>query len=324
MISILVAFYNSSKYIRTCLDSLLNQTNADIEIVCIDDASTDSSAEIVGEYCKRDCRVKLVKLSHNQGIAVARNEGLKHCNGDIITFLDSDDWLAVDSLSIIKDEFDSNPSADCVLFKCINVYEDGHEELYPGVDFKTLSGFEAFKHSLTWSIHGIYAARRKLYDRYQYDISCRIYSDENPTRLHYLISDQVCQSNAPYYYLQHSGSVTHRPSVDRMLRMKAALSMRNSLEKEKVDEGIMRIWETERVKILVDCYFHYFTYRHFFSKDEQLKCLDMLKEGWQSVDFSKANPPAGRRLGYLGLKRFGFNCWRLQEELYFMLRSFIR
>ncbi len=183
MISVLVAFYNSSRYIRKCLDSLVYQTCQDVEIVCIDDASTDNSAEIVEEYSVRDSRIKLVKLAENQGQAAARNEGLKHCSGEIITFLDSDDWYSADSLDIIRTEFENHPDADCVLLKCINVYEDGREEVYPGMNFTMMPGNEAFLHSLTCRIHGIYDARRRLYEKYPYDASCREYSDDNTTRL---------------------------------------------------------------------------------------------------------------------------------------------
>ncbi len=323
MISVLVAFYNSSGYIRKCLDSLVCQTYRDIEIICIDDASTDNSAEIVEEYSARDSRIKLIKLAENQGQAVARNEGLKYCSGEIITFLDSDDWYSEDSLDIIRTEFENYPDAGCVLFKCINIYEDGREEVYPGLDFTVMSGNEAFLHSLTWRIHGVYAARRSLYEKYPYDASCRVYSDDNTTRLHYLQSDKVRQSSAPYYYLQHQQSATHKASIDRMLRMKASQSMRQSLEQEKVGEEIMRIWETERAKILVDCYYHYHTFRNNFSREERRQCVGMLKEGWLSIDYSQVDSALGRKFGYMGLKRFGFNCWRLQEELYFTLRALI-
>lgn len=92
MVSIIIPAYNSSKFIRDCLDSALAQSWDDIEIIVIDDGSTDPTAEIVSSYCRRDRRVKLISVD-NGGQARARNIGLEHARGEWIIFLDSDDML---------------------------------------------------------------------------------------------------------------------------------------------------------------------------------------------------------------------------------------
>ena len=93
-ISILVAVYNAEKYLSQCLSSLLSQTLQDIEIICVDDASTDSSLNILNAYAKKDERIKVVHLPQNAGIAKARNAGLRISTGEYIAFVDSDDWLS--------------------------------------------------------------------------------------------------------------------------------------------------------------------------------------------------------------------------------------
>lgn len=93
-ISILVAVYNSSAYLPQCLDSLLGQTLHDIEVLCVDDASTDNSLAILRQYAERDTRVKVFALDKNHGIAFARNVALSNASGEFICFVDSDDWLA--------------------------------------------------------------------------------------------------------------------------------------------------------------------------------------------------------------------------------------
>ena len=92
-VSVLVAVYNSAKYIRRCMDSLLAQTLKDIQIICVDDCSTDESLEILNKYADTDPRIDVISLKENRGQAHARNEGLSLAGGKYITFVDSDDWL---------------------------------------------------------------------------------------------------------------------------------------------------------------------------------------------------------------------------------------
>ncbi len=96
-ISVIIPVYNDEKYIRECLDSIANQTLNDIEIICINDGSTDSSLEILNEYYK-DKRIVIINQP-NQGSAIARNKGLDIAQGEYIGFLDADD-IYIDSKSL--------------------------------------------------------------------------------------------------------------------------------------------------------------------------------------------------------------------------------
>ena len=91
-ISIIVPVYNSEKHIEQCVDSLLDQTHSNIEIILIDDGSTDRSGEICSMYAEKDARV-IYKYQENQGSSAARNAGLDSSTGDWITFVDADDWV---------------------------------------------------------------------------------------------------------------------------------------------------------------------------------------------------------------------------------------
>ena len=84
-ISILVAVYNTAAYLPQCLDSLLSQTLKDIEVLCVDDASTDKSLEILHQYAEKDERVKVFALKENHGIGYARNMALSNASGDYIS-----------------------------------------------------------------------------------------------------------------------------------------------------------------------------------------------------------------------------------------------
>ena len=92
MISIIVPVYNVEKYLEECLDSIQNQTYSDIEVILVNDGSTDKSKEICGKYCKQDNRFQLLN-QENQGLSAARNSGVAASTGEFIAFVDSDDII---------------------------------------------------------------------------------------------------------------------------------------------------------------------------------------------------------------------------------------
>lgn len=96
-VSVIIPIYNAEKYLGQCLDSIINQTLKEIEIICVDDGSTDRSLEILKEYEKRDNRVQIIQQK-NQFAGVARNNGLKVAAGDWVTFIDSDDFCELTGL----------------------------------------------------------------------------------------------------------------------------------------------------------------------------------------------------------------------------------
>lgn len=102
MISIIVPVYNAEEYIKKCLDSIVNQTYKDLEIILVDDGSPDSSGAICDEYAKNDSRIKVIH-KENGGLSSARNAGLNVASGEYITFIDSDDYIEEDTISSVVD-----------------------------------------------------------------------------------------------------------------------------------------------------------------------------------------------------------------------------
>ena len=98
-ISIITPIYNREKYIGKCLDSILSQTYKNIEIICVDDCSTDNSLHILKKYEAKDNRIKVIALKNNGGVSNARNIGIKNASGDFLTFVDSDDTIDINMLS---------------------------------------------------------------------------------------------------------------------------------------------------------------------------------------------------------------------------------
>lgn len=93
-VSIIVPVYNDAPYLRQCIDSLINQTYRNIEIICIDDGSTDASGEIMDQYVKADGRILTIHAP-NSGVASARNTALSYATGEYVTFVDGDDWIDI-------------------------------------------------------------------------------------------------------------------------------------------------------------------------------------------------------------------------------------
>lgn len=93
LVSIIVPVYNSEKTLNRCIDSLIAQTYSNIEIIIINDGSTDKSGKICEEYVQKDYRIKLIN-QQNRGVSVARNKGLESSNGEFICFVDSDDYVS--------------------------------------------------------------------------------------------------------------------------------------------------------------------------------------------------------------------------------------
>lgn len=92
MVSIIVPVYNVEEYLRECVDSVLNQTYSDVEVILVDDGSTDQSGNICDEYAKMDSRIKVIHKK-NRGVSSARNTGIETASGERIIFVDSDDCI---------------------------------------------------------------------------------------------------------------------------------------------------------------------------------------------------------------------------------------
>ena len=112
-VSIIIPVYNVEKYLRQCLDSVINQTFKDIEIILVNDCSPDNSLQIIKEYQQRDSRIILLNMPANQGISKARNEGMRIATGKYIVFADSDDWVRDDYIEVLFNGIEKN---DCDVF----------------------------------------------------------------------------------------------------------------------------------------------------------------------------------------------------------------
>lgn len=126
-ISIIVPIYNTGIYLKKCIDSLLYQTLQDIEIILIDDGSTDESKDICDEYAKRDNRISVIHKK-NEGVSIARNVGIKKAKGKYIGFIDSDDWIESNMYENMYNHA-KDYNADIVFCDATTVYDNKQSEI---------------------------------------------------------------------------------------------------------------------------------------------------------------------------------------------------
>lgn len=129
ILSVIVPNYNNSKYLPKCIESVINQSYKNIEIIIVDDCSTDNSVEIIQKYRERDLRIKLITNLFNQGVSKTRDIGIQMANGQWITTLDSDDYY-IDSLKLEKEMdliLESNTNEVIAYSGIIHVDEQGNE-----------------------------------------------------------------------------------------------------------------------------------------------------------------------------------------------------
>ncbi len=106
LVSIIVPIYNADKYLTRCLNSIVNQTYANLEIILINDGSTDTSPNICNKYAQKDNRIVLINKT-NEGVSVARNAGIQKSNGEYVAFLDADDWIAANYIEQLMKPFEN-------------------------------------------------------------------------------------------------------------------------------------------------------------------------------------------------------------------------
>ena len=145
LVSIIIPVYNVETYLHQCLDSIVNQTYKNIEIICVNDGSTDNSLSVLQEYKQNDSRIIILDIPNN-GVSNARNQGLEQALGEWVMFVDSDDWLERDCLQKLL-LFNSEHQSDIIMFPYISEHVSGPKErklfkvehVFMGEELRTLA-----------------------------------------------------------------------------------------------------------------------------------------------------------------------------------------
>ena len=180
-ISVIVPIYNVEKYLRQCLDSIVNQTFKDIEIILVDDGSPDKCPQICDEYAQKDDRIKVIH-KENGGYGSACNRGIEAANGNYIGLVESDDWIEPDMYEKLYNQITKFDAEVCIAsfysYKSNSVFKNGmHDEPYTEIIENTDNDklFSIFDHPFLFTLHP--ALWAKLYKK---DLIKSIKFDEQP------------------------------------------------------------------------------------------------------------------------------------------------
>ena len=277
--TILTAVYNAQAYVAECIESVLSQTCAEWQMICIDDCSTDESKQILHQYAARDSRIQVMQTEVNSGQAVARNVGLQVAQGEFTLMLDADDMLSPDALESAWQAHLQHPEVDTFLFRLERFDDTGWREAEPPVSAQvTLSGRDACLQAINWRIHGYFAIRTDLHQRLPYDESLRIYGDDVTSRMHLFHSRAVGFCSGKYLYRQHSASCTHHFSVRRIDFVRANSLLRRLLEERHADQELLRQCEEHAWRIFVGIFREMIVTASTLTPTEHQQCECFLTE----------------------------------------------
>ena len=253
-ISVIVPVYRVEKYLKRCLDSIINQTYTNLEIILIDDGSDDSCGAICDSYAAKDSRVKVIHQT-NKGLSASRNIGLKHSTGDFVAFVDSDDYINSHMFEHMMDALVDN-NADIVMCDFQYVYSDSTQEtLEKDIKVRDIEVFAGHKaqylmcedyisrviYTVVWN--KLY--KKELFEGIKYPEG-RIHEDE--ARTHELLykAKTICYLKKPfyYYYQRPEGIVNSSENSLKKLQLIDAYIDRLAFYR---DNNEFDLWEKEAV-----------------------------------------------------------------------------
>ncbi len=215
LISVIVPVYNVEKYIEQCVDSLIGQSYSALEIILIDDGSSDGSAAICDSYAQKNEKVRVIH-KENRGLSSARNAGLDACTGEYIAFVDSDDWLETDAYRVMMDMM-IKYTLDIVC--CEGIKTDGKQAIEPCFEhFPTGSIYDGSRITReilldtigSQVVQGLY--RRKCWDGVRFPEG-RLYEDIPTTFKAFAAAETVGFVAEPYYnYRVNPTGISRKPN----------------------------------------------------------------------------------------------------------------
>lgn len=244
LISVIIPVYRVEKYLDRCIESIINQTYKNLEIILIDDGSPDNCPTICDNWAKRDARIKVIH-KENGGLSSARNAGLDVCQGDCIMFVDSDDYCALEICETLLKLLETN-KADFAVCDT-QLFDESHPVslLENQSQVSVYSGTDVIEHIYHSNIRYIVTAWGKLYKRelfatMRYPVG-RLHEDE------FVFAELLQQTNcfvyvsaAMYYYFQRSSSIMGTKSEKNIQDIYDAIVLRNKYLNEKYPHNINR------------------------------------------------------------------------------------
>lgn len=255
-ISVIVPIYNSEKYLNRCLDSLVNQTYKDIEIILVDDGSTDKSLQICMEYKDKDSRIIVIHKC-NGGLSSARNIAIDSAKGDYITFVDSDDFVSLHYIEILY-ELAVHYDADITMTHFVRGCEDkfefkkvkGKVSKYTNIEFIEKRLIKGDSQSACCKLY-----KRTIFNTLRFPEGI-IWEDlAISAALFYEAKTIVEIKNPLYYYFQNPNGIIHSKfDIDKLQAISAYEKRLNFLKQKKMS-GAYRRFMRQYMAILFQYYY---------------------------------------------------------------------
>ncbi len=222
--SIIVPVYNVEKYLAKCLDSILNQSFQDFEIIVVNDGSPDNSQAIIDEYAKNHPDKIKAFIKENGGLSDARNFGIQRAQGDYLLFVDSDDYISTELLYELKEEIDSS-KPDMLRFSALIVYENGGTgEIMAAPQMRGVSGETAIDRLIDnkqcFEPAWLYAYRRDFWLNNNFTFAKGRYHEDFGLIPEIVMKTENFSSvyHIGYYYVQTSTSITRGNDQSKLIK----------------------------------------------------------------------------------------------------------
>ena len=284
-ISVFMPVYNGEKYLRQSIDSVLNQTFENFELVCVDDSSSDKSFQILQEYEKKDARVIVLQKENGGNVPKSWNFVIPKLRGKFISYISQDDLMSQNNLYENYTRY-LETGADIVIPKMIFYYEDNSlDSKLLGLGDKIISGEEAFELSLSWSIHGFTLCKAEIMKSESFNEDA-YNSDEYITRKNYLLSRTVAFSNGIFYYRQNNPNAITRKFHPRFFEVLITDKMLECLTLNHFginNHLVMNVREL-RMDRIIESQTLLLKEKKQLSKTEYLKAKEMIRTHYRDID----------------------------------------
>lgn len=215
-VSVIIPVYNVEKYLRECLDSVIDQTLKEIEIICVDDCSPDNSIDILNEYAAKDSRIKIFRNEQNKGLAASRNVGIKHAEGEYIGFIDSDDFISSNYFEeLYKKALEHDADISCT--SRVLYYPSLTEKPHPrhsrssdGPQTLIFSTLKEKKRNLCWDVVWNKIYKRTFLQKYNILFPINHYEDGPFTFMTTCVANSIVEADTgSYFYRLREDSITN-------------------------------------------------------------------------------------------------------------------
>ncbi|MBQ3409064.1 MAG: glycosyltransferase [Clostridia bacterium] len=220
LISVIIPVYNAEKQIEKCLKSVIEQTYDKIEIIVINDGSTDNSLNVIKECSKNDKRIRLINIQ-NKGVSAARNLGINEAKGEYICFIDADDYVDTNLIENLQMYFEQD--YDLIKYKAVSVDKSGNVlEYFNGETFRLLNGQEAFNamfaNDVMLQVPWLYLYKKQFLIKNNFSYpEGKVHEDFARTILIILKAEKICSTDVcGYYYVQTDKSITRGNDDERI------------------------------------------------------------------------------------------------------------